>query len=303
MPAPLPATATPTATNARAASIVQTAPVARAEDDVFYPSSDGKRMAENTWQGEAIMHAAGDVGMMHPDAFVAADVLVYPERGNRYKSIAPDVLVALGRGMGRRSSYRVWVEGKPPDWVLEVASPSTEEKDRHSKWRDYAAMGVREYWLFDPKGDVYPRGTPRLRGLTLEDGKYRPLESRLEDGVRMIHSEVLGLGVYAEGDLLRFWNPATREDVRHQRESEAAAIQNKAAALRAEVRADLEAARANREAAARLDAEARAGREAAARLDTEARAGREAAARSAAEARIAELEAALQRSRIDRESE
>ena len=261
MPAPLPATATSTAANARAASIVQTAPVVRAEDDVFYPSSDGKRMTENTWQGEAIRHAAGDLNVMHPEALVALDVLVYPERGNRYKSIAPDVLVALGRGMGRRSSYRVWVEGKPPDWVLEVASPSTEEKDRHSKWRDYAAMGVREYWLFDPKGDVYPRGTPRLRGLTLEDDKYRPLESRLEDGVRMIHSEVLGLGVRAEGDLLRFWDPVKREDVWHQPEAVAAAVQ--------------EAARADREAAARL----------------------------AAEARIAELEAALQRSRIDRESE
>ena len=261
----------PQAMAAAAAANAQTAPTFRAKDaadDVFYPSSDGKRMAENTWQGEAIMHAAGDVGMMHPEAFVAADVLVYPEQGKRYKSIAPDVLVALGLGMGRRTSYKVWEEGKPPDWVLEVASPSTEEKDRLSKRDEYAAMGVREYWLFDPKGDVYPRGTPRLRGLTLEGGKYRPLESRLEDGVRMIHSEVLGLGVRAEGDLLRFWNPATRRDVRHQRESEAAALQEAA-------RADREAVRADREAAARLDAEAR----------------------------IAELEAALRRSRIDRENE
>ena len=279
----------PQAMAAAAAANAQAAPAVRAKDaadDVFYPSSDGKRMAENTWQGNAIRHAAGDLNMMHPEALVALDVLVYPEQGNRYKSIAPDVLVALGLGMGGRTSYKVWEEGKPPDWVLEVASPSTEEKDRLSKRDEYAAMGVREYWLFDPKGDVYPHGTPRLRGLTLEDGKYRPLESRLEDGVRMIHSEVLGLGVRTEGDLLRFWDPVEREDVWHQPEARASALQEAARADREAARAAREAARADREAAARLDAEARAGREAA-----------------AAEARIAELEAALQRSRTDRESE
>ena len=262
MPAPLPGTSASAAANANA---IPNTHAPRAADDVFYPSSDGRPMAENTWQSEVLLHTAGDLGAAHPEAFVAVDLLVYPERGNRYKSIAPDVLVALGRKMDRRSSYKVWEEGKPPDWVLEVASPSTEEKDRCSKPSDYAAMGVREYWLFDPKGDVYPHATPRLRGLALEGGEYRPLESRLEDGVRMIHSEVLGLGVRAEGDLLRFWNPATRRDIRHQREAEAAAVE-------AEARADREAARADQEAA---------------------RASRETAARAAAEARVAELESAM----------
>ena len=63
-------------------------------------------------------------------------------------------------GNAQRSSYFVWEEGKPPDWVLEVASPSTQKKDLDDKRRKYAEMGVPEYWLFDPKGDVYPRGTP-----------------------------------------------------------------------------------------------------------------------------------------------
>ena len=247
-------------------------------DGVFYPCSDGRGIAQNNWQGQVILHAAGDLGAVHPEALVAAAVLVYPEKGNRYRRSAPDVLVALGLGMGGRWSYKVWVEGKPPDWVLDAA-PSPVEEDRLSKQSEYAAMRAREYWLFDPKGDVFPRGTPRLRGYALENGEYRPLESRLEDGVRMIRSEVLDLGVRAEGDLLRFWNPATREDVRHHSESEAVVAQAEATA-RAKARAD-------REAAVRLDAEARADREAAARLD--------------AEARVAELEAALQR--LARESE
>ena len=95
----------------------------------------------------------------------------------------------------------------------------------------------------------------------------------------MIRSKVLDLDVRAEGDLLRFWDPATRRDVWHHSEAVAVVGQAKVRADRA--RAQQEAARADREAAARLDAEARA--------------SRDAAAGSAAEARIAELEAALQR--------
>ena len=251
MPASLPAAAASAAPNLRATGV----------EDVFYPSSDGEPMAENMWQAKAILNAASDLGTTHPLALVAADILVYPERGNRDNRIAPDVLVALGLGPHNRSSYLVWAEGKPPDWVLEVASPGTQAEDRGVKRRRYAEIGVPEYWLFDPRGDVYPRGTPRLQGLELADGEYRPLESRLVDGERTIRSAVLGLDVRADGELLRFRDAATGRDVRH----------------RPEVEADEERARA---AAERAQAQAR----------------QEAAARSAAEARVAELEAALRRS-------
>ena len=216
---------------------------ASAEEDVFYPSSDGRRMAENTLQGDAIIAAAGDLKVARPDALVAADVLVYPERGNNSKSRAPDVLVALGAGTHYRSSYFVWREGKPPDWVLEVASPSTKEKDLGDKLRDYLAMEVPEYWLFDPKGGQFPRGMPRLQGLELKGSEYRPLKSRLEDGVRMIHSKALGLGIRAEGPLLRFWDPVTRQDIRHHHEEAAQRMRAEARADRAEARVEeLEAA-------------------------------------------------------------
>ena len=151
--------------------------------------------------------------------------------------------MAFGIGTEKRFVYLVWQEGKPPDWVLEVASPSTQARDRDEKRHRYAAMGVPEYWLFDPKGDVYPRGMPPLQGLGLVDGEYRPLESRLTDGKRMIRSEVLGLDVRGEAKLLRFWDPAKRRDIEHSPEIKAARKR--------------EATRANREAAARSAAEAR----------------------------------------------
>lgn len=37
-----------------------------------------------------------------------------------------------------------------PDFVVEVLSPSTEKHDRETKLVDYAAHGIREYWLVDP---------------------------------------------------------------------------------------------------------------------------------------------------------
>ena len=124
-----------------------------------------------------------------------------------------------------------------------------------------------EYWLFDPTGDVYPRGTPDLQGLKLVGGEYVPLESRLVDGHRLIRSEVLGLDVRKDGELLRFRDAATGRDVRHWSEIAADEKQAQRAVERESIRAEREAARASREAAAR----------------------------SAAQARVAELEAALRR--------
>jgi Uma2 family endonuclease len=37
-----------------------------------------------------------------------------------------------------------------PDFVVEVLSETTEARDRGIKMEDYAAHGVREYWLVDP---------------------------------------------------------------------------------------------------------------------------------------------------------
>lgn len=41
-----------------------------------------------------------------------------------------------------------------PDFIVEVLSESTEQRDRGVKFRDYAAHGVREYWLVDPATEI-----------------------------------------------------------------------------------------------------------------------------------------------------
>lgn len=41
-----------------------------------------------------------------------------------------------------------------PDFVCEVLSPRTEERDRGVKFEDYASHGVREYWIVDADAEV-----------------------------------------------------------------------------------------------------------------------------------------------------
>ena len=279
---------------------------AHAARDVFYPCSDGRPMADNVWQSRAIVKAAGDLEVAHPDALAVADILVYPEEGNPRNRIAPDVLVAFGVGTHSRSSYLVWEEGKPPDWVLEVASPSTAANDLDFKRRAYAVMGVPEYWLFDPKGDVFPAGQPRLQGLALSGSGYVRLAPRRADGLEMIRSAVLGLDLRAEGEFIRMRDPATREDILHQRELKALAEREAEHARReaarrkgAEAHAKREAEHARREAARRKDAETHAEQEAARRKDAETHAEQEAARRKGAEAR-AEREAERAKREVER---
>lgn len=41
-----------------------------------------------------------------------------------------------------------------PDFIVEVLSDSTEKHDRETKFQDYAAHGVEEYWIVDPEAEI-----------------------------------------------------------------------------------------------------------------------------------------------------
>ena len=59
------------------------------------------------------------------------------------------------------------VEG-PPDLVVEILSPSTQDRDRGPKQQIYARYGVQHYWLLDPKAKT-------LTQLVLENNVYKLL--------------------------------------------------------------------------------------------------------------------------------
>lgn len=55
-----------------------------------------------------------------------------------------------------------------PDWVAEVLSDSTKDKDRGVKFEDYEAHGIQEYWIIDP-------GQEQIEQYVLVNGKYELL--------------------------------------------------------------------------------------------------------------------------------
>ena len=171
----------------------------------------------------------------------------------------PDLLIAFDVDPDARFSRNAYViseQGKPPDFVLEVASKSTGHIDVGAKRVDYAELGVLEYWRFDETGDYH--GT-RLAGDRLVDGKYEPIEIvEFGDGVLQGYSRALNLHLRWEDGQLAWFDPATEEHIAtFESERE---------------RADQERARADREWEARLRAETLARRESEARIREQARA-------------------------------
>ena len=162
----------------------------------------------------------------------------------------PDMLIALNANAAAaraRNGYLVPEQGKPPDFVLEVASATTHERDEGYKRNAYANMGVTEYWRFDNTGDWYE--TP-LAGDVLVDGQYQPLPiHRTEEGHYRGHSPVLNLDLCWEDGLLRFWDPVGQRYLTTDLEERAARREAEAARAEAEARVrEAEAARADAEA-------------------------------------------------------
>ena len=161
---------------------------------IHYPSSDGKPMAENDAQRDAIMYGVG--ALTHHfkgrrDVYVSGDLLIYYEEGNPRVSVAPDVFVVFGVESRQRLNYKLWEEGRAPAFVLEVASPSTWRDDLGWKRSVYARLGVREYWQYDPAGEHLPA---RLQGERLtRSGYVRQPAATAADGTLTLRSETLGL--------------------------------------------------------------------------------------------------------------
>ena len=190
---------------------------------IHYPSSDGKPMAENDAQRDAIMYGIAALTRHFKDrrdVYVSGDLLVYYEEGNPRVSIAPDVFVVFGVEKRRRLNYKLWEERQAPAFVLEVASPSTWREDIGPKRLVYARLGVREYWQYDPLGGHLPA---RLQGERLTPSGYvRQPAATAPDGTLTLRSETLGLELRAApGREMRFRDPVTGVDLRtHDEEAE-----------------------------------------------------------------------------------
>ena len=176
---------------------------------------------------------------------VEADRWLIAEPGS-FRDLAryPDLLVAFDADpelYEASNGYIVSEQGKGPDFVLEVASPSTAAEDTGPKRRDYAGLRALEYWLFDRTGEHY--GT-RLAGYRLEDGEYVSIDiEELPDGGLQGYSAALHLNLRWEGGELAFYDPATNRSILTYEDQQARADAEQARADAAEAALAAERAR------------------------------------------------------------
>ena len=105
------------------------------------------------------------------------------------------------------NGYIIAEQGKPPDFVLEIASQHTGHIDVGEKRDDYATLGILEYWRFDETGQYHGA---RLAGGRLVNGVYVPiLIEELPDGRLQGYSHVLNLHIRWENGQLAWYDPDT----------------------------------------------------------------------------------------------
>lgn len=186
---------------------------------IFYPESDGMPLPDGEYQAPIYVRILSIILAYFkdvPGAWVNGDTFIYYVEGDNRRSVSPDCYVVFdlseeaqkSLSLEGNNTYLLWEVGKPPDFILEIGSPSTARRDLGSKRDLYAELGVGEYWRFDATGgDFY--GEP-LVGERLVDGEYERLEMRNEsDGRVWAHSDALGLDLWWEEGELRFWDAAS----------------------------------------------------------------------------------------------
>lgn len=163
-------------------------PPPRGED---LPTSDGEPMETTRHREQMVLLIATlqDAWRSRDDYYVGGDMFVYySELQAKHRDFrGPDVFVVMDTVKRERKSWVVWEEdGRAPDVVIELTSPSTEHIDHGDKMRVYARLlRVAEYYVFDPF-------TARLEAFEVdpETRAYRP---RTADAQGRFNSVATGL--------------------------------------------------------------------------------------------------------------
>ncbi len=152
----------------------------------------------------------------NPDTtIIEGERYIIPEPGAPASDrLVPDLLIAFDANPAtyrEDNGYVLSRQGKPPDFVMEIASPSTGRQDVELKGPRYASLGIMEYWRFDETGESH--GT-RLAGDRLVDGRYEqiPIET-VEKGILQGYSTVLNLFVQWQHGELRWYDPETGHEI------------------------------------------------------------------------------------------
>lgn len=148
----------------------------------------------------------------HDTTVITSEAYISREpTSERLGLMAPDLLIAFNvdtNAVSEHNGYVISEQGKPPDFVLEIASPSTGRRDVTVKRDGYAALGIPEYWRFDPSGGEHHGAA--LGGDRLVAGVYQPISiERIDDQTFQGYSAVLNLILRWEGSSLGWYDPNT----------------------------------------------------------------------------------------------
>ena len=219
---------------------------------------------------------------------------------NRSDWTVPDVIVSFGvdpRAVEARNGYVIDEVGKPPEFVLEVASKTTAKNDYTHKRQSYANLGVAEYWRFDETGGKL-HDRPLAGDLLLPNGDYQPVPLRTgSDGIIRGYSPILGLELCWDDQRLRFYDPQTAQFLPDEKETAALAKTAQTRADAAEILADAALTQAAESQTRANAAEARAAESDARANAAEANAAEAQTRAAAAEAHAAESDAEVRRLR------
>ncbi len=175
--------------------------------EVFYPETDDSIMPENDLHFKIIANLVLILETFlrnQADVNIFGDLMLYYEKGNARKCVAPDVMVCFGIDKQPRKKYLLWEEKSVPSVIIEIASSSTWEKDLTTKFALYQNLGVKEYYIFDVERNCLLE--PFL-AFHRKQGELVPME--IKNG--RILSKSLGLELVDTGETLRLFNPQTEK--------------------------------------------------------------------------------------------
>ena len=214
------------------------------ENGICYPEADGVPLPDGETQGftfQALVTTLRAHYADQPRIRVNGNTFIYYDQDNPRRSVSPDCYVAFDVDVDiidHHNNYRIWAMGKPPDFVLEIASFSTADNDLRPKRELYAYIEIGEYWRYDPTPDSRFYGE-KLVGERLGNDQWERIPVEPDDeGRPRGYSPILGLDlVWTEG-ILRFYDPAKGEWVKTYEEEHIARIaaEARAAELEAELR-------------------------------------------------------------------
>jgi Uma2 family endonuclease len=176
--------------------------------EVEYPDSDGQPMAESEIHLNEMVDLLAALRRRYrgvPDVYIGGNLFLYYRQGDPRSVVAPDVFLARGVPGGLRKTFKLWEEGVPPCFIVEVTSGSTRDEDLRKKKSLYEQIGVEEYFLHDPEGDHL---SPQLQGFRLFSDRYTSIRPN-PDG--SLDSRTTGLTLRIEGTNLRLIDTVTGE--------------------------------------------------------------------------------------------